>query len=211
MAIPSCQNCTIGNPPNTPNAGFNPFFTTPGWSQGVTASTPNPAPVLGAPTSTPSWNAQGASIPPVSWPRSIATLGGVPPPASQRFPAALSQGSFNQQQAWNPPAMQPVAAEGQPPYGGPSEPGGPGGPALPKGTPFFNTGDNPGGGFPSGGYGNAYVPVQAPFGMLSHIKNAVRMIQPFYSDESSVEKVRALWGALERVTVVLAVKRSESV
>ncbi|KAG2775410.1 hypothetical protein PC129_g20339 [Phytophthora cactorum] len=74
-----------------------------------------------------------------------------------------------------------------------------------------NTGGNPGGGFPSGGYGKSYVSVQAPFGMLSHIKNAVRMIQPFYSDESSAEKVMALWGALERVTVVLAVKRSESV
>ncbi|ETP18897.1 hypothetical protein F441_06950, partial [Phytophthora nicotianae CJ01A1] len=36
--------------------------------------------------------------------------------------------------------------------------------------------------------------------MPSHIKNAVRMIQPFYSDGSSVEKARTFWEAFERAT-----------
>ncbi|KAE9198289.1 hypothetical protein PF004_g19582 [Phytophthora fragariae] len=39
--------------------------------------------------------------------------------------------------------------------------------------------------------------------MPSHIKNAVRMIQPFYSDNSTVDKARAFWDALELATVGL--------
>ncbi|GMF28614.1 unnamed protein product [Phytophthora fragariaefolia] len=40
-------------------------------------------------------------------------------------------------------------------------------------------------------------------GMPSHIKNAVRMIQPFYSENSTVDKARAFWDAFERATVGL--------
>ncbi|GMF49357.1 unnamed protein product [Phytophthora fragariaefolia] len=40
-------------------------------------------------------------------------------------------------------------------------------------------------------------------GMPSHIKNAVRMIQPFYSDNSTVDKARACWVSFERATVGL--------
>ncbi|KAE9350241.1 hypothetical protein PR003_g5458 [Phytophthora rubi] len=40
-------------------------------------------------------------------------------------------------------------------------------------------------------------------GMPSHIKNAVRMIQPFYSENSTVDKARAFWEAFERATVGL--------
>ncbi|KAE9345174.1 hypothetical protein PF008_g8894 [Phytophthora fragariae] len=40
-------------------------------------------------------------------------------------------------------------------------------------------------------------------GMPSHIKNAVRMIQPFYSENSTVDKTRAFWDAFERATVGL--------
>ncbi|KAE9018352.1 hypothetical protein PF011_g6296 [Phytophthora fragariae] len=40
-------------------------------------------------------------------------------------------------------------------------------------------------------------------GMPSRIKNAVKMIQPFYSDGSTVEKARAFWNAFERATVGL--------
>ncbi|KAE9027956.1 hypothetical protein PR001_g11843 [Phytophthora rubi] len=40
-------------------------------------------------------------------------------------------------------------------------------------------------------------------GMPSHIKNAVRMIQQFYSDNSTVDKARAFWDALELATVGL--------
>ncbi|KAE9010642.1 hypothetical protein PR001_g1557 [Phytophthora rubi] len=39
--------------------------------------------------------------------------------------------------------------------------------------------------------------------MPSRIKNAVKMIQPFYSDGSTVEKARAFWNAFERATVGL--------
>eukprot|EP00644_Phytophthora_capsici_P019605 jgi/Phyca11/133833/e_gw1.800.1.1 len=37
-------------------------------------------------------------------------------------------------------------------------------------------------------------------GMPSNIKNAIRMIQPFYSDNSSVDKARTFWSAFERAT-----------
>ncbi|ETO71427.1 hypothetical protein F444_12245 [Phytophthora nicotianae P1976] len=40
----------------------------------------------------------------------------------------------------------------------------------------------------------------ASYGMSSHIKSAVRMIQPFYSDVSLVEKKRTFWEAFERTT-----------
>ncbi|KAE9069616.1 hypothetical protein PF010_g26594, partial [Phytophthora fragariae] len=39
--------------------------------------------------------------------------------------------------------------------------------------------------------------------MPSRIKNAVKMIQPFYSEGSTVEKARAFWNAFERATVGL--------
>ncbi|ETP27674.1 hypothetical protein F442_23049 [Phytophthora nicotianae P10297] len=38
------------------------------------------------------------------------------------------------------------------------------------------------------------------YGMPSHIKNAVSMIQPFYSDGYSVEKAKTFWEAFERAT-----------
>jgi hypothetical protein len=37
-------------------------------------------------------------------------------------------------------------------------------------------------------------------GMPSHIKNAVKMIQPFYSENATVDKARAFWNAFERAT-----------
>ncbi|KAJ8525990.1 hypothetical protein ON010_g15193 [Phytophthora cinnamomi] len=37
-------------------------------------------------------------------------------------------------------------------------------------------------------------------GMPSHIKNAVKMIQPFYSDNATVDKAKAFWDAFVRVT-----------
>ncbi|ETN06451.1 hypothetical protein PPTG_13775 [Phytophthora nicotianae INRA-310] len=40
----------------------------------------------------------------------------------------------------------------------------------------------------------------ASYGMPSHIKSAVRMIQPFYSDVSLVEKKKTFWEAFERTT-----------
>ncbi|KAE9001515.1 hypothetical protein PR001_g18498 [Phytophthora rubi] len=49
----------------------------------------------------------------------------------------------------------------------------------------------------------ATTTVTAYGGMPSRIKNAVKMIQPFYSDESTVEKERAFWNAFERATVGL--------
>ncbi|KAG3146594.1 hypothetical protein PC128_g23978 [Phytophthora cactorum] len=75
--VPELQD--IDNPSNTPNAGFNPFFSTHGGggSQGVAASTP-------------SWNAQGVNTPQVSWPGPVAAVGGVPPTALQPVLVASS-------------------------------------------------------------------------------------------------------------------------
>ncbi|KAE9277994.1 hypothetical protein PF008_g28722 [Phytophthora fragariae] len=40
-------------------------------------------------------------------------------------------------------------------------------------------------------------------GMPSHVKNAVRMIQPFYSENSTVAKARSFWDPFERATLGL--------
>ncbi|KAE8976775.1 hypothetical protein PR002_g25216 [Phytophthora rubi] len=40
-------------------------------------------------------------------------------------------------------------------------------------------------------------------GMPQHVKNAVRMTQPFYSDNTTVDKARAFWDAFVRATVGL--------
>ncbi|OWY96199.1 hypothetical protein PHMEG_00033594, partial [Phytophthora megakarya] len=39
--------------------------------------------------------------------------------------------------------------------------------------------------------------------MPSHIKNAVRMLQPFHSDNTTVDKARSFWDAFERTTMGL--------
>ncbi|OWY98810.1 hypothetical protein PHMEG_00030327 [Phytophthora megakarya] len=39
--------------------------------------------------------------------------------------------------------------------------------------------------------------------MPSHIKNAVRMLQPFHSDNTTVDKARSFWDAFERATMGL--------
>ncbi|POM63316.1 hypothetical protein PHPALM_27380, partial [Phytophthora palmivora] len=41
-------------------------------------------------------------------------------------------------------------------------------------------------------------------GMPSHIKNAVRMLPPFYSDNTTVDKARTFWDAFERATFGLS-------
>ncbi|KAE9058418.1 hypothetical protein PF007_g31310, partial [Phytophthora fragariae] len=45
---------------------------------------------------------------------------------------------------------------------------------------------------------------QPVFGMPSSIKNAVRVIQPFYSDGATIEKARAFWDSFEMATVGLS-------
>ncbi|KAI9993255.1 hypothetical protein PInf_015333 [Phytophthora infestans] len=42
-----------------------------------------------------------------------------------------------------------------------------------------------------------------PLGMPTNIRNAIRMIQPFYSDGASVEKAKTFWDSFERATVGL--------
>ncbi|KAE9347354.1 hypothetical protein PF008_g7832 [Phytophthora fragariae] len=45
---------------------------------------------------------------------------------------------------------------------------------------------------------------QPVFGMPSSIKNAVRVIQPFYSDGATIEKARAFWDSFEMATIGLS-------
>ncbi|OWY91962.1 hypothetical protein PHMEG_00039221 [Phytophthora megakarya] len=45
---------------------------------------------------------------------------------------------------------------------------------------------------------------QFEFGLPPSVKNAVRMLQPFYSEGATVEKARSFWEAFERATVGLA-------
>ncbi|OWZ10015.1 hypothetical protein PHMEG_00017199 [Phytophthora megakarya] len=45
---------------------------------------------------------------------------------------------------------------------------------------------------------------QFEFGLPPSVKNAVRMIKPFYSEGATVEKARSFWDAFERATVGLA-------
>ncbi|KAE9347129.1 hypothetical protein PR003_g7081 [Phytophthora rubi] len=58
-----------------------------------------------------------------------------------------------------------------------------------------------------GSNGNPYANSnerQPVFGMPSSIKNAVRVIQPFYSDGATIEKARAFWDSFEMATVGLS-------
>ncbi|KAI9985656.1 hypothetical protein PInf_005048 [Phytophthora infestans] len=100
------------------------------------------------------------------------------------------------------PAVPPSAA-GVGPSGGY-------GTAVP-GYSSANLGGAPWGG-PNGSYGSNYAsgyshpaPSTAvvPFGMPTNIRNAIRMIQPFYSDGASVEKAKTFWDSFERATVGL--------
>ncbi|GMF34420.1 unnamed protein product [Phytophthora fragariaefolia] len=55
---------------------------------------------------------------------------------------------------------------------------------------------------PPYGYGNAYGQAPDPrrYGMPSTIWNAIKMVQPFYSDSTTVDKARTFWNAFERAT-----------
>ncbi|KAG2999128.1 hypothetical protein PC120_g20979 [Phytophthora cactorum] len=106
----------------------------------------------------------------------------------------LSQGTPNTLLAWNQSTPVPTAEGGLPLF---VERGNPGVP----GTLASGAGGASGGYYLFPSYGNAQA---ASFSMLSHIKNAVRMIQPVYQYGSSVDKARTFWEAFERATEGLA-------
>ncbi|RAW23621.1 hypothetical protein PC110_g19949 [Phytophthora cactorum] len=215
--IPAYQSCSIGQQVNSPNAGFNHFFAPPGWSPGTTTTPSIPVP---GPTVTPSWTTTTPVVNaiPVSWSGQVPTSGSFQPGSQWAAPSTLSQGMPNTLLACNSSIPMPTIGGGHPPFRGPGNRGGPGNPGVPGGpgghcgpggfvppggppsfggTPAWGAGGSSGGYYPSHGYGNAPA---ASFGMASHIKNAVRIIQPFYSDGSSVEKFRTFWKAFERST-----------
>ncbi|KAG3139705.1 hypothetical protein PC128_g25324 [Phytophthora cactorum] len=109
----------------------------------------------------------------------------------------LSQGTPNTLLAWNQSTPVPTAEGGLPLFR--SCP--PGGPPTFGGTLASGAGGASGGYYLFPSYGNAQA---ASFSMLSHIKNAVRMIQPVYQYGSSVDKARTFWEAFERATEGLA-------
>ncbi|KAG2782582.1 hypothetical protein Pcac1_g7802 [Phytophthora cactorum] len=200
--IPAYQSCSIGQQVNSPNAGFNHFFAPPGWSPGTTTTPSIPVP---GPTVTPSWTTTTPVVNaiPVSWSGQVPTSGSFQPGSQWAAPSTLSQGMPNTLLACNSSIPMPTIGGGHPPFRGPGNRGGPGNPGVPGGpgghcgpggfvppggppsfggTPAWGAGGSSGGYYPSHGYGNAPA---ASFGMASHIKNAVRIIQPFYSDGSS--------------------------
>ncbi|KAG2989622.1 hypothetical protein PC119_g19262 [Phytophthora cactorum] len=197
--IPAYQSCSIGQQVNSPNAGFNHFFAPPGWSPGTTTTPSIPVP---GPTVTPSWTTTTPVVNaiPVSWSGQVPTSGSFQPGSQWAAPSTLSQGMPNTLLACNSSIPMPTIGGGHPPFRGPGNRGGPGNPGVPGGpgghcgpggfvppggppsfggTPAWGAGGSSGGYYPSHGYGNAPA---ASFGMASHIKNAVRIIQPFYSD-----------------------------
>ncbi|KAE8877653.1 hypothetical protein PF005_g17571 [Phytophthora fragariae] len=128
-------------------------------------------------------------------------------PAGQA-PTVLPAPQQPQQPAWagqTQPSPQPQAGQGQvgananPPSSVKVEP-----PQLSRSS---LAGQQSYVGVPGYGYnGNPYADSnqrQPVYGMPSSIKNAVRMIQPFYSDGAAVEKARAFWDSFEMATVGL--------
>ncbi|GMF41612.1 unnamed protein product [Phytophthora fragariaefolia] len=127
-----------------------------------------------------------------------------PPAATIPVPAPNARAPTGSQPLM---AGAPPPPEGSPPTGGGGLPAQglapvpgvptPGGPPLPN-----HAGYGPPQAPLPYGYGNTYGPAlgQRPFGMPSTIKNAIRMIKPFYSDSASVDKARTFWNAFVRAT-----------
>ncbi|KAE8908399.1 hypothetical protein PF005_g30947 [Phytophthora fragariae] len=116
------------------------------------------------------------------------------------------------QSAPTPTGSQPMMAGAPPPPGGTPPSGGPTptqgqtpaqGVPPPSGPPPPNPVNyGPPQAPPQYSYGNAYGQAPDPrrYGMPSNIRNAIKMIQPFYSDSTTVDKARTFWNAFERAT-----------
>jgi len=141
---------------------------------------------------------------PATAPGGIPTVSSAAPtmtPYHTSAPATVGyqQVSSGQPPYWNLPQqpVHPSQAASQPsqPVTTPSVPGvTPGVPAFTPTSHFT--------GLPTPGYYPTAGQVTNPpaRGIPSNIKNAIRMIQPFYSDSSSVDKARTFWSALEKAT-----------
>ncbi|KAE9218437.1 hypothetical protein PF004_g13857 [Phytophthora fragariae] len=210
-AIPSYQNCTIGNPSAAAGVGVSyPFYQPPNWAQVPAQSRALSAPDARAPVA-PTWPMKTAPTP-VSYPEQYSYQG----QTVSTSPAV----TYLQTQ----PVPTAPPPSGQTPIGGPPPPPGvtpptlggtpPAGRPTPPLSPASSSGAPPPGGPPTPNLnGYAYPPAQAPYnygsvpgpvtgtrsyGMPSRIKNAVKMIQPFYSDSASVDKARTFWDAFDR-------------
>ncbi|KAI9982010.1 hypothetical protein PInf_009798 [Phytophthora infestans] len=211
MAIPSYQGYTIQSP-MTVGLGADPFLTSDA-TQRSTPVTVAPSSWVSGPGAA-SWDAQapsrgvGVGFPPV-----VTQASQVSPGVPAQGAPAVSFATVQPNQSPGPvntspttsgfgPTVQPSAA-GVGPSGGY-------GTAVP-GYSSANLGGAPWSG-PNGSYGSNYAsgyshpaPSTAvvPFGMPTNIRNAIRMIQPFYSDGASVEKAKTFWDSFERATVGL--------
>nr|KAE8947648.1 hypothetical protein PF009_g2731 [Phytophthora fragariae] len=183
----------------------NPFAT------GAT-STPTPTTQYNAPYGGTAYGVTTSAAPSVKMPQTaIASYGGISVANMQRAgfgfanpfsqlagqaPPILPAPQQPQQPVWTgqtQPSPQPQAWQGQmganvnSPSSAKVEP--------PQSSRSSLAGQQSYGGVPGyGSNGNPYVnsnEKQPVFGMPSSIKNAVRMIQPFYSDGATVEKARA--------------------
>ncbi|GMF34278.1 unnamed protein product [Phytophthora fragariaefolia] len=217
-AIPSYQNYTISTPSAAAGVGSGySVFQPAGWAQSVNPNRPRSAP--DARTTQPMTWISPAETKPPSYPSLYSTQ---IPVTALAPPSQYTLSTPPAQYAPTPPAATiSVGTDGESTSGGggtaPSwritSGGGGGAPTqglapvpgapTPGGPPLSN---HAGYGSPQAplpyGYGNTYgrAPGQRHFGMPSTIRNAIRMIQPFYSDSASVDKARTFWNAFVRAT-----------
>ncbi|KAE8977894.1 hypothetical protein PR001_g25000, partial [Phytophthora rubi] len=222
-AIPSYQNYTIGTPAVAAGVGGGyPVFQPAGWAQTLDPNRPRSAP--DARTTQPVAWTPAVSSTPLSYPNQYAYSSQAAvrmPPAqyvlstpsvqyAQAPPAATTQAPT--QSVPTPTGSQPMMAGAPPPPGGTPPTGGPTptqgqAPAQGVPTPSGPPPPNPVNYGPhqaptSYSYGNAYGQAPDPrrYGMPSNIRNAIKMIQPFYSDSTTVDKARTFWNAFEQAT-----------
>ncbi|KAE9085617.1 hypothetical protein PF010_g20390 [Phytophthora fragariae] len=188
-AIPSYQYYTISTPSVAAGVGGGyPVFQPAGWAQTLDPNRPRSAP-------------DARTTKPVAW--TPAVIYQAPPAATTPAPA---------QSAPTPTGSQPMMAGAPPPPGGTPPSGGPTptqgqtpaqGVPTPSGPPPPNPASyGPPQAPPPYSYGNAYGQAPDPrrYGMPSNIRNAIKMIQPFYSDSTTVDKARTFRNAFERAT-----------
>ncbi|KAE8911248.1 hypothetical protein PF005_g4988 [Phytophthora fragariae] len=222
-AIPSYQNYTIGTPSVAAGVGGGyPVFQPAGWAQTIDPNRPRSAP--DARTTQPvAWTpavsttslsylnqyaypSQAAvQMPPAQYVLPTPSVQYAQAPPATTTPAPT-------QSAPTPTGSQPMMAGAPPPPGGTPPSGGPTptqgqtpaqGVPIPSGPPPPNPASyGPRQAPPPYSYGNAYGQAPDPRrdGMPSNIRNAIKMIQPFYSDSTTVDKARTFWNAFERAT-----------
>ncbi|KAE9113270.1 hypothetical protein PF010_g10137, partial [Phytophthora fragariae] len=188
-------------------------------------STPAPTTQYNSPYGGTAYGVTTSAAPSVKMPQTaISSYGGISVANMQRAGFGFAN-PFSQPAGQAPPVLPAPQQSQQPTWTEPTQPSplpqawqGQGGANVnspssvkvepPRSSRSSMAGQQSYGGVPGyGSNGNPYVNSnerQPVFGMPSSIKNAFRMIQPFYSDGATIEKARAFWDSFEMATVGLS-------